>query len=251
MRLKNKVAIVTGAGGGMGLQTVKHFIEEGAKVVAADLNLETLNGEPFRNSKHCLTVKTDITDQQQVEELVEKTVNHFGRIDILMNVAGIAQAATPIEEVTNDMWDRMMTINTKSLFLTSRAVVPVMKKQQSGSIVNVASISAVRPRPGLNAYIASKGAALAFTQALAIELAENKIRVNAINPGPADTSMLGKFAAKGANIEESKRGIFINSVPLGELIRPEDIASAAVYLSSDEAIRVTGSIFNIDGGRGL
>lgn len=251
MRLHNKVAIVTGAGGGMGLQTVKHFIEEGAKVVAADLNLERLTGESFRNRDYCLAIKTDITDQQQIEELIEKTVNHFGRIDILVNMAGIAQAATPIEEVTNDMWDRMMAINTKSLFLTSRAVVPIMKEQQGGSIVNVASISAVRPRPGLNAYIASKGAALAFTQALAIELAENKIRVNAINPGPADTSMLGKFAAKGANVEESKRETFQNSVPLGELIQPEDIANAAVYLSSDEAIRVTGSIFNIDGGRGL
>lgn len=251
MRLAEKTAIVIGAGGGMGLRIVQRFLEEGTKVVAADLHVEDLSSEIDVDQERLLPVKTDITDQQQVELLVEKARDRFGKVDILINVAGIAQAATPIEEVSNEMWDRIMGINIKALFLTSRAVVPVMKKQQGGVIINVASISAVRPRPGLNAYVASKGAALAFTQALAIELADSKIRVNAINPGPADTQMLGQFTAKGADIEETKDSIFKRSVPLGELIQPEDIANAAVYLSSDEAKRVTGSIFNIDGGRGI
>lgn len=249
MRLKDKVAIVVGAGGGMGREVVRRFNEEGASVAGADLHIDGLSR--INNGDRLLAVKTDITNEEQIEELVKKTVKRFGRVDILVNVAGIAQAATPIEEVTTEMWDKILSINTKSLFFTSRAVVPMMKKQGSGAIINVASISAVRPRPGLNAYVTSKGAALAFTQALAIELAEYKIRVNAINPGPADTQMLAQFTAEGADVQETKDNIFKKSVPLGELIRPEDIANAAVYLSSDEAVRVTGSIFNIDGGRGI
>ncbi|MDQ0219263.1 glucose 1-dehydrogenase [Peribacillus cavernae] len=253
MRLNNKVVIITGAGGGMGLKTVTRFLEEGAKVVATDLTVDIIHEQLGGNAAddQLLIVKADITEDRDIEKLVQQTVNRFGGVDVLVNVAGIAQTATPIEDVSNETWDRIMSINTKSLFLTSRAVVPVMKKQKTGVIINVASIAAVRPRPGLNAYIASKGAALAFTQALAIELADHKIRVNAINPGPADTKMLGQFAAEGVNIEETKEAIFRNSVPLGELIQPEDIANAAVYLSSDEAKRVTGAIFNIDGGRGI
>jgi 3-oxoacyl-[acyl-carrier protein] reductase len=251
MRLKDKVAIVTGAGGGIGLETVKHFLAEGAKVVATDLNIDNVDNETTNDAQHLLTVKADMTKESQIEELVQQALSRFERIDILINVAGIAQAATPIEKVTTDTWDRIMSINTRSLFLSSRAVVPTMKEQGSGVIINIASISAVRPRPGLNAYVASKGAALAFTQALAIELAESKIRINAINPGPSDTNMLGQFAAQGVNVKEAKETIFRNSVPLGELIDPEDIANAAVYLSSDEAKRVTGAIFNIDGGRGI
>ena len=250
MRLENKVAIITGAAGGMGMETVKHFLEEGASVVATDLNVDVVC-DNFTGNKRLLTVKADITDDQQIEELVQKCLDHFGRVDILINIAGIAQAATPIEEVTNETWDRIMSINTKSLFLTSRAVVPAMKKRGKGVILNVASISAVRPRPGLNAYVASKGAAIAFSQALAIELADSNIRVNVINPGPSDTGMLSKFAAEGTDATEAKKTIFRNSVPLGELIDPEDIANAAVYLSSDEAKRVTGAVFNIDGGRGI
>lgn len=251
MRLNNKIAIVTGAGGGMGLQTVKCFLGEGAQVMAADLNLERIEEEIGRDNQKCHIVKTDITSQTQVEDLMNETINDFGRIDILVNMAGTAQAATPIEKVTNEMWDQMMAINAKSLFLTCRAVASEMKKQQKGSIINVGSISAVRPRPGLNAYVTSKGAALAFTQSLAIELADYKIRVNAINPGPSETNMLGQFVSKGTDINEAKDKVFKSSVPIGELIQPEDIANAAVYLGSDEAIRVTGSIFNIDGGRGL
>ncbi|TCP28769.1 3-oxoacyl-[acyl-carrier protein] reductase [Scopulibacillus darangshiensis] len=249
MRLQDKVAIIVGASGGMGQETVKRFLEEGAMVVAADLNVEKLQ-DPGKD--HFLRVKTDITVPEQVGDLIDQTLQRFGRVDALVNIAGIAQAATPIEEVSEQDWDRIMAINTKSIFLTSRAVVPAMKKQVGGGvIVNVASIAAVRPRPGLNAYIASKGATLAFTQALAIELAENKIRVNAVNPGPADTQMLGKFTAEGANAEDTRNAIFKDSVPLGELIQPQDIANAIVYLSSDEARMVTGSIFNIDGGRGI
>ncbi|MFC7391706.1 glucose 1-dehydrogenase [Scopulibacillus cellulosilyticus] len=251
MRLRNKVAIISGAAGGMGANMVKRFIEEGAKVAAADLHADTLKKDASFDEEKCLIVQADMTQEQQVEKLVQQAINRFGKVDILVNAAGIAQSATPIEKVSNEAWDRIMDINIKAHFLTSREVVPIMKEQKAGVIINVASISAVRPRPGLNAYVASKGAVLAFTQALAIELAENNIRVNAINPGPADTGMLGQFAAKGVDVEEAKETTFKDSVPLGRLIQPEDIANAAVYLSSDEARMVTGAIFNIDGGRGI
>lgn len=245
MRLANKVAIVTGASGGMGQVAVQRFLKEGAKVTATDIVIEEMQDDDV------LCVKTDVTSGQAVGDLVKRTIDHFGRVDILVNFAGIAQAATPVEEVSEALWDRIMAINTKSLFLTTRAVVPYMKKQRSGVIVNIASIAAVRPRPGLNAYVASKGAAVALAQALAIELADCQIRVNVINPGPADTQMLGQFAAPGTDIEKAKETIFKQSVPLGELIQPEDIANTLVFLCSDEAKHVTGAVFNIDGGRGI
>ena len=249
MRLMDKVAIITGAAGGMGKRTVERFLEEGGFVAAVDLSsnaLETL-GEDTR----LLKIQADITKEDDVTCLVESVVRHYGRVDTLVNVAGVAQAATPIEDVTVEMWDRLLSVNTKALFLTSKAVVPTMKAQGKGAIINIASISAVRPRPGLSAYITSKGAALAFTQALAIELATHNIRVNAINPGPADTAMLAQFVAKDVDVEEAKETLFKKSVPLGELIHPNDIANAIVYLASEEASKVTGAIFNIDGGRGL
>ncbi|WP_462413317.1 glucose 1-dehydrogenase [Neobacillus sp. Marseille-QA0830] len=251
MRLQNKVAIITGAGGGMGQAVVQKFLDEGAKVAACDLQIGDSLQQLSNRQDQALLIQADVTESVQVEKMAEQTLQHFGRIDILVNLAGIAQSAAPIEKVTEEQWDRIMAINTKSLFLTGRAVIPYMKQQKSGSIVNIASISAVRPRPGLNAYVASKGAALAFTQALAIELAEYKIRVNAVNPGPAETNMLQQFAAEGTNAEEAKETVFQKSVPLGELIQPDDIANVLVYLCSDEASRVTGAIFNIDGGRGI
>ncbi|WP_019240658.1 MULTISPECIES: glucose 1-dehydrogenase [Bacillus] len=248
MRLKDKVVIITGAAGGMGREIVKQFLEEGAKIVAADLRFPH---EIVDNEKIIIYVETDITNQRQVETLVERAMKHFGRIDVVLNAAGIAQSATPIEEVSNETWEKIFAINTTSCFLISRAVVPIMKKQGDGAFINIASISALRPRPGLNAYVASKGATIAYSQALAIELAENNIRVNIINPGPSETSMLVKFVAEGVDKEQAKNSTFKNSVPLGELIQPIDIANAAIYLSSDESRMVTGAVFNIDGGRGL
>lgn len=253
MRLKDKVIIITGAGGGMGLHTLKSFINEGAQVIGVDLNIEHVEKEvqlSDAEDKH-MAYACDITDEQKVNDLAAEVLHKYGRIDSLINLAGIAQQATPIEEVSIDQWHRLMNINTTSAFLLTKAVVPSMKKANKGSILNIGSIAALRPRPGLNAYIASKGALLSFTKALALELAPHHIRVNAINPGPADTQMLGEFAAKDANPDNVKKDIFASSVPLGRLIVPEDITSAAIYLCSDEAEIVTGSIFNIDGGRGL
>ncbi|KAB2328319.1 glucose 1-dehydrogenase [Cytobacillus depressus] len=246
MRLENEVFVVTGAQGGMGKETVKRFLEEGAFVAAVDLNVDGVE-----ETDRLLPIAADLTKEEDVAKVFSAAFEKFDRIDGLVNIAGIAQPATPIEEVSLADWEKIMRVNATAPFLTCRAAVPYLKKQGNGVIVNIASISMVRPRPGLNAYIASKGAAVSLSQALAIELAEYGIRVNVVNPGPADTSMLGQFTAKDANIEDTKDSIFKKSVPLGRLINPNDIANSLVYLCSKEAAIVTGSIFNVDGGRGI
>lgn len=251
MDLSNKVAIITGAGGGMGKAVIQKFLERGAKVSAVDINVDAINELAKENPERLLVIKADLTDEESVQQLVQKTVDTYQQVDVLLNVAGIAQSAKNIEDVSLDEWNRIMAINSTAVFLTSRAVVPFMKEKNTGSIINVASVSVDRPRPGLNAYIASKGAAVSFTKALAIELAPYNIRVNAINPGPAETKMLAEFAPADVDQGEVKENTFRKSVPLGRLITPEDIANCAVYLSSDLAEMMTGSVVNVDGGRGI
>jgi 3-oxoacyl-[acyl-carrier protein] reductase len=246
MRLENEVFVITGAQGGMGKEAVKRFLEEGAFVVAVDINVDGVE-----ESDRLLPIAADLTKEEEVAKVFSAASEKFDRIEGLVNIAGIAQPVTPIEEVSLADWEKIMRVNSTALFLTCRAAVPYMKKQGNGVIVNIASISMVRPRPGLNAYIASKGAAVSFSQALAIELAEYGIRVNVVNPGPADTNMLGQFTSRDADIEVMKESVFKKSVPLGRLINPNDIANSLVYLCSKEAAIVTGSVINVDGGRGI
>lgn len=237
----------------MGKAIATLFAEQGAKVVLADLNkaaAEQVAKELPEGAAH--SVQTDVADDESVAALVKETVSTFGSIDVLVNCAGVPQAFTPIEELSLEQWDRTMAVNTKSIFLTARHAVPHMKSNNKGSIINIASIAGIRARPGLNAYCASKGAAIMLSKALAIELAPYKIRVNVINPGPAETPMLGKFInGDEAEVEAGKKDIFISSVPLGTLIQPEDIAGAALYLASDLSKIVTGEVMNVDGGRGI
>lgn len=252
--LERKTAIITGAGSGMGKAAAKLFAAQGANVVLADLNKAAADqtAQEIDHTGQVLVIQTDVGDDESVQNLVNETFNHFEDIDVLINCAGVPQFFTPIEEMSIGEWDKIMSVNTKSIFLTTRYLVPYMKKREKGSIVNIASIAGIRARPGLNAYCASKGAAIMLTKALALELAPFKIRVNAINPGPAETPMLGKFLPGDAQqVEEDKKKIFIDSVPLGTLIKPEDIAQAALYLASDLSKAVTGEIMNVDGGRGI
>ncbi|MDN7247112.1 glucose 1-dehydrogenase [Planococcus shenhongbingii] len=251
MDLANKVAIITGAGGGMGGEVIRKFLEKGAKVSAVDINVDAIAELEEKYPEHLLVTKADLTDEGSVNAVVQKTVDTYQKVDILLNVAGMAQSAKNIEDVSLKEWEQIMAINSTAVFLTSKAVVPFMKEKNEGSIINVASVSVDRPRPGLNAYVASKGATISFTKALAIELAPYNIRVNAINPGPADTKMLAEFVPAGGDEGDVKENTFLKSVPLGRLITPEDIANCAIYLSSDLAEIITGSVVNVDGGRGI
>ncbi|WP_062232353.1 SDR family NAD(P)-dependent oxidoreductase [Fictibacillus sp. FJAT-27399] len=252
--LEGKTAIITGAGSGMGKAAAKVFAAQGAKVVLADLNRDAANltAEEIGQAGEVMVVQTDVGDDESVQYLIKEAVDKYKNLDVLLNCAGVPQFFTPIEEMSIGEWDKIMNVNAKSIFLTTRHLVPHMKKMRKGSIINIASIAGIRARPGLNAYCASKGAAIMLTKALALELAPYKIRVNAINPGPAETPMLGKFLpGDEEKVEEDKKKIFLDSVPLGTLIQPEDIAEAALYLASDLAKAVTGEIMNVDGGRGI
>lgn len=252
MLLQDKVAIITGGGSGMGKAMCQLFSRQGAKVVIADLNKEAAEATRLELAGEAIAVQVNVADEAMVSALVEETIHSYGRVDILVNNAGVPMSFLPIEELTVERWDMIMDVNAKSIFLTSKHVVPHMKQQGSGVIINTASIASIRARPGLHAYCASKGAALIMSKALAIELAPYKIRVNVINPGPADTPMLSKFmSGDQAKIEKETKEIFIDSVPLGSLISPEDIANAALYLASDMAKMVTGEVLNVDGGRGI
>jgi 3-oxoacyl-[acyl-carrier protein] reductase len=251
--LNGKTAIVTGAGSGMGKAIAQLFAKEGANITFADLNYES--AKTAANStglNRVQAIQADVTIDSDVANLVNQTLEAYDGLDIVINCAGVPQSFTSIEELTLEQWDLIMNVNTKSIFLTSKYAVPIMKQQKSGSIVNIASIAGIRARPGLNAYCASKGAAIMLTKALALELAPFKIRVNAINPGPADTPMIGKFlVGDEAQKEEGMKKIFQDSVPLGSLIQPEDIAQGALYLASDLSKIVTVEVLNIDGGRGI
>lgn len=248
MAVKQQVIIVTGAGGGMGKAIIQEQLAKGNIAVGLDLSVASLN-DLAHDALRCFEV--NVLQEERVNEVFKQIFDEYGRIDGLVNALGIAQAAKPIEQVTIDEWNRLMDVNVKSLFITTKAVVPYMKERLKGSIVTIASISAVRPRPGLQSYIASKGAAESFTRGLAIELAPFQIRVNTIHPGPADTQMLSQFTAQGADVEQTKQSVFVQSVPLGRLVNPSDIAGAVSYLLSDAASMVTGTTMHVDGGRGL
>ena len=248
MKLTDKVVVVTGAGGGMGKAIVSQLLERGAVVIGIDLSVDSLKDIQQPNF---VAKEANVLDEQKVSEIFAEINEEHGKIDGLVNALGIAQSQTPIEEVSLEQWHRLMDINATSLFITCKQAVKYMKPKNKGSIVTIASISAVRPRPGLQSYIASKGAAESFSRAMAIELAPHSIRVNVIHPGPADTKMLGQFAGENADVDAMKNEVFKKSVPLGELIQPEDIAGAVVYLLSDIAKMVTGATLHVDGGRGL
>ena len=257
MRLKDKVALITGAGSGMGRASALLFAKEGAKVAVCDINekngmdtVDIIN----KGGGESIFVKADVSVAKDVENMIITTIDTYEKIDILFNNAGLPMSFTPIENVDEELWDKIMDVNVKSIFLACKYTVPIMKKQGGGVILNTASIIGVRPRPGLNAYHASKAAAINLTRGLALELASYKIRVNCINPVASDTPMLARFIDDSGAIDrkyEEGRKRFIATIPLGRLAKPEDIAYAALFLASDEASMLTGVSLDVDGGRGV
>jgi len=253
MRLANKVTIITGAGSGIGRTSAILFAKEGAKIVVADINdaggRETVAAIKSSGGE-AIAVHTDVTVASEVENLGRITKDKFGTVDILFNNAGIPQQTMSFENVTDTLWDRIFATNVKSIFLTAKSIVPMMKAAGGGVIINLASVSGIRPRPGNIAYSTSKAAVILLTKALALEVAPFKIRVNCINPVGTDTPMLGKFFAEGVSLEEGKKAT-IGTIPLGRLSMPEDVANAALFLASEESSMLTGAGIDVDGGRGI
>lgn len=252
MRLEGKVALVTGAGSGIGRATAELFAKEGAKVAVVDLSEEA--GEPTVESIRelggdSIFIRADVSNADDVAAMIGKTVDEWGRIDILYNNAGIPMGATPIEDVDDASFDRTMAVNVRSVHLGVKHAVPHMKQQGGGVILNTASTAGIRPRPNMSAYAASKGAVIALTKALALELAPFKIRVVSINPVATDTPMLESFFGTSDPVEARSR--FLSTIPMGRFNEATDIANAALYLASDEAYMVTGTAFEIDGGRDI
>ena len=237
MRLKDKTAVVTGAGSGFGKGIAIRFAKEGARVGVIDINAEAAREVASQIGNSAFAMEADVSIDGDVSRMVQEALDRWGQLDILVNNAGTTHRNQPMTEVTEEEYERIFAVNVKSVYLGARHIVPVMKKQGFGVILNVASTAGVRPRPGLVWYNTSKGAMMTATKAMAIELAGEKIRVNAINPVAGETGMLHLFMGEDT---PEKRAQFISSIPLGRLSLPEDMANAALFLCSDEAEMITG-----------
>jgi len=250
MRLKNLIAIVTGGGSGFGEGICRAFGAEGARIVVADINREggeRVAAELCAAGVDAIACATDVSDSGSMENLIQRAVQKHGRLDIMVNNAGICHASQPMLDVPEEVFDRIFQVNVKSIYLSAIHCVPVFRRQGGGAMINIASTAGVRPRPGLTWYNGSKGAVITLTKSMAIELAPDKIRVNAINPVIGDTGLLK--AIMGREDTPEKRAKFIATIPLGRMSRPADIANAALFLADPASELVTGACVEVDGGR--
>jgi 3-oxoacyl-[acyl-carrier protein] reductase len=243
-RLKDKVALVTGGASGFGEGIARRFAQEGARVAIADLNESA--ARELAKELGGLAVRADISRGADVKALAETVRAKWGEIDILVNNAGIGHKPQALDTLSEETFDRILAINAKSVFLTAREIVPAMKARKRGAILNIASTGGVSPRPNLTWYNASKGWMITATRAMAVELAPFGIRVNAINPVAGETPLLATFMGEDTPEIRAK---FLASIPIGRFSTPDDIASAACFLCSDEASMITGVALEVDGGR--
>jgi 3-oxoacyl-[acyl-carrier protein] reductase len=246
MRLKDKTALVTGAGQGFGFGVAETFAREGARVACLDLREEVAEAAAKRFGAGAIALQADVSKREEVERAAEAAIAAFGRVDIVVNNAGTTHRNKPLMEVQEAEFDRIFAVNVKSILLTAQALVPHMRAWGGGVIINVGSTAALRPRPGLTVYNASKGAVHVMTKSMAVELAPDKIRVCALAPVAGETPLLAMFMGEDT---PEKRAAFKATVPLGRFSTPADIGGAALYLASDEAAFLTGVVLEVDGGR--
>ena len=244
MRLLNKTAIVTGGGSGFGTGICEKFAREGARVIVADVNGDS--AEKIAKDLNVSSFKVDVSNSKSMAELANFSFNEFGNIDIIVNNAGVTHLPAPMEDISEDEFDRVLNVNIRSIYLAAKYFVPHMKNNKSGVILNIASTAGVSPRPNLNWYNASKGWVITATKAMAIELASFGVRVNALNPVAGETPLLKAFMGEDT---PEMRAKFLSTIPIGRFSTPEDMGNAACYLCSDEASMVTGVCMEVDGGR--
>jgi 3-oxoacyl-[acyl-carrier protein] reductase len=249
MTLAGKAAIVTGAGSGFGEGIARLFAAEGAKVLVADIAgqqahrvaaaIEDAGGE----GRACVG---EVSLKADVQRMVDEVLAAYGRLDVMVNNAGITHPNTSMLEVDEAAFDRVFAVNVKSIYWSALCAVPVLRRQGGGSIINIASTAGLRPRPGLTWYNGSKGAVVTISKSMAVELAPDNIRVNAICPVIGETGLTSTFM--GGDTPELRQK-FVATIPLGRMSRPDDIAGAALYLASDRAAFLTGTALEVDGGR--
>ncbi len=244
--LEGKSAIVTGGASGFGAGIVRRFVQEGANVVIADVNGDGAEALAAELGDRARGVIADVTVTADVEALIAAAKSFAGGVDILVNNAGIGHTPEPMESLSEETFDRIIDVNVKSIYRTARLVVPEMKANGAGAILNIASTGGVSPRPNLTWYNASKGWVITATRAMAIELAASGVRVNALNPVAGETPLLKTFM--GEDTPEIRQK-FLSTIPIGRFSTPEDMGAAACFLCSDDASMITGVALEVDGGR--
>ena len=247
MRLNNKIALVTGAASGFGAGIAETFAREGAKVAVVDINGKGAASIAAGIGNAATPFTCNVADGKDVRETVSSVVDTFGRLDIVVNNAGVSHKNSPVLDVDEEEFDRVYAVNVKSIFHMAHAAVPVMRGQGGGVIINITSTAGIRPRPGLVWYNGSKGAANVITKSMAVELAPDNIRVCGIAPVMGNTALLETFM--GAPNTPENRAKFLATIPMGRMSEPRDIANAALHLASDDSDFLTGLIMEVDGGR--
>jgi 3-oxoacyl-[acyl-carrier protein] reductase len=252
-RFRDRGVIVTGAGSGFGEATARRFASEGARVLIADINTEgaaRVAEEITRSGGSAEPFKVDVSDETEVMQMIESARESFGAVDVLVNNAGYSHLNKLLWKITVEEFDAVFAVNVRGVFLGCKHVIPLMIEQGGGAIVNIASIGAIAPRPGVTPYNGTKGAVLTMTKGLALEVARHNIRVNAVNPVAADTGFM-RLATGQNELSDEMRANLISSVPLGRMAEPEDIAAAVTFLASKDADFLTGTGLNVDGGRSI
>jgi len=247
MRLKNRVALITGSGRGIGEAIAVKFAQSGADLVLCDVDLASVVkvAEKARTfGIKAIPVQVDISNWEDVQRMRETVLNEFGKLDILVNNSGVTQSGfIQVYDLSEEEWNKMMNVNLKGTFFCCKAFVKAMMEQGGGAIVNLGSIAGKEGNPGLSAYSASKAGVMCFTQTLAKEVASYNVRVNSVAPALTKTPMLDSAS------EEELRFLAVQ-IPLGRLGKPEEIAAVVEFLASDDASFVTGQCYNVTGGRG-